>query len=175
MTYFVIEGVNPEPWTAPGLGVIRRAGKAVPIAYKDGGVAAYQDAVRDALESQVEGDPPEDDLFVTFFLWRQLPAYEGDKRKVRRHVADATNMQKSLEDACQGLLFKNDRQVKRVVTHIVEQDYETNPLIVVKVEKFDNDPDWWKEAKRFADKATRVAPDSSRAGSGERYDQLDLF
>lgn len=180
MRRYWIEGINPLPWTAPGIGVVRRGGKPVPTTYKDGGLAAYQEAVRDALEDQVAGETPETyaapSVWLRFYLWRELPSYQGDgARRSTRNVADATNMQKALEDACQGVLFKNDRQVKDIATVIVEQSPTTQPFIVIEADLYGDGADeyglmlqarWQVETAERTTATSEASPD---------YAQLDLF
>jgi len=133
---FTIDGINPEPWTAPEVSIGRKGGKTFPMVYKTETLRAYQEAVKDAL-SDVEPQPLMDagsPIRLDFYFWRQLAGYEiGDGKKSRRHLADATNLQKSLEDALQGILFKNDRDVWFVTSTIVEQDPDTDPGIVIRM------------------------------------------
>jgi Holliday junction resolvase RusA-like endonuclease len=131
----IIRGVNPEPWTSPSVSVGRKNGKAFPMVYKSAGLKAYQEAIGEAVSGRKPTTGP---ISVTFYLWRQLPAYETDRqRKARKHEADATNLQKALEDALQGHLFENDRDCHHVQTFIMEQGHDTEPLIVIEVESFE--------------------------------------
>lgn len=130
--WFLIEGINPEPWQAPNMSTGRRNGKVFPMANKNPGLMAYQEAVQEALHYEY----PEVELFtgkveLIMFFWRQLPIYQGDRGKVRKHEADATNMQKALEDALQGILLDNDRNVVSIQSHIVEQAYDTDAAILI--------------------------------------------
>lgn len=142
MSRIVIFGVNPEPWTAPSVAVGRRGGKPFPQVFKKAALTAYQEAVKEAL---AEADRPimpiDGPIVLRFYLWRQLPAYKTEReRMARKHQADATNMQKALEDACQGILFLNDRDVVHVETWIMEQKHDTEPLIVIDVDSFEGMP-----------------------------------
>lgn len=130
--WFLVEGINPEPWAAPGLSTGRRGGKVFPMAYKNPGVAAYQEAVKESLNY----DYPHVELWegqieLEIFFWRVLPTYAGDNKTVTKNWADATNMQKALEDSLQGILLDNDRNVVSIHSHIVEQDHDTDPAILI--------------------------------------------
>lgn len=135
MTQVVIRGINPEPWTSPSVAVGRKNGKPFPMVYKSSALKAYQEAIREELDAQSFVQANES-ISLTFYLWRQLPAYTTDRqRKARKHEADATNLQKALEDALQGYLFENDRDCVHVQTWLMEQDHDTTPLIVIQMEK----------------------------------------
>jgi Holliday junction resolvase RusA-like endonuclease len=124
--WYIIDGINPEPWEAP-TGEARRKkapekGFFVQMVTSEK-QRSYQDAVRDAMrETYGEPDMATVDISVQFYFWRQ-----------KSNIADATNLQKSTEDALQGILFKNDRQVKKVFSEIVEQEDETEPMILIHV------------------------------------------
>jgi Holliday junction resolvase RusA-like endonuclease len=132
-TKVAIRGINPEPWTSPSVSVGRKNGKPFPMVYKSAALRAYQEAIGEAVAGRTPLVGP---ISLTFYLWRQLPAYTTDRqRKARKHEADATNLQKALEDALQGHLFENDRDCVHVQTWIMEQGHDTEPLIVIEMEK----------------------------------------
>ena len=124
--WYIIDGINPEPWEAPTGEARRRKAPAKGFFVQmvsSGKQRSYQTAVRDAMEETYgKPDLATVDIDLSFFFWRQ-----------KSNIADATNLQKSTEDALQGILFKNDRQVKRVSSEIVEQEDETEPLILIHV------------------------------------------
>lgn len=127
-----ITGINPEPWGIGPLGTRVSGGKHVPYVGENSALADYQRAVRDFLCSEymtVMHDGPSE---LEFYFWRKLETYQtpGGK-KARRHMADATNLQKGLEDALQGLLFANDRTVFSIKSVIVEQHYDAHPGIII--------------------------------------------
>lgn len=133
-----ITGINPEPWVAPEHGLGRKGGKVFVQTYKSSGLQSYQDAVKEEIVAQNGhlsdwSAAREERLQVTFWLWRTLDQSEVDSRRRTRNVADATNMQKSLEDALQGLLYKNDRLNVDVRTIVVEQSADTMPHITIEV------------------------------------------
>lgn len=132
-TYWYHLHVNPEPWAVGNAAVGRRNGKTFARISPHAGLKAYQEAVREELDDVTK--LPDGQYRLTFFLWRQQAQYIdiGDKRR-QRNQADATNMQKALEDALQGVLFDNDREVQDIRTRIVSQGSHIEPLIVIKAE-----------------------------------------
>lgn len=135
---FHITGINPEPWVAPEGAIGRKGGKVFVQFHKSAGLTGYQEAIREEVVLQ-NGHLSEwlaardEKLQVTFWLWRTLDASEVDDRRRTRNVADATNMQKALEDALQGILYKNDRKNVDVRTIVVEQTSDTMPHITIEV------------------------------------------
>lgn len=125
--------VNPEPWAVGEAGVGKKGGKFFARVSPSAGLVAYQNAVREEL-SGVE-KLPNGEYKLTFFLWRQQSQYiSASDKRVTKHVADATNMQKGLEDALQGILFDNDRNVQDIRTVIIGQSPEVEPLVIIKAE-----------------------------------------
>lgn len=123
--------LNPEPW-AIGSVTPRRGGNRIS---PNVNLVTYQEAVKEAL-ADVEMLPP-DYRKITFYFWRQQAQYIGMDDRVRsRNQADSTNMQKALEDALQGVLFENDREVRDIRSMIVEQGYDVTPCIWIKAEIF---------------------------------------
>lgn len=115
---FHIEGINPENWKPTTGGKFRR---------KDPKLVAYQNAIKehfwDLVEPVFEKGTP---LQVTFWFWRST---KGSK------PADATNLQKALEDALNGLVWHDDRHNACISTEIVEQGPKVEPLIGVAIEE----------------------------------------
>lgn len=125
--------LNPEPWAVGPLDIGRRAGKVYATMGQNKQLAAYQEAVRDELRTQ---DPTflEGKIALRVWFWRNRAEYTTpNQRQHRKHEADGTNMMKSLEDACQGILFENDRDVVHCDWMIVEQgpDVEGKILLMV--------------------------------------------
>lgn len=110
--------INPEPWRTPGI-VNRRA-------VKDGKLVAYQESIRDHLTGKYE--PEEGVWHVQFFFWRS--SQHGQP-------ADATNLQKATEDACQEILFTNDKENLHVESILCEQTPTTRPCIIIWIDDFD--------------------------------------
>lgn len=78
---------------------------------------------------------PEGWIKLTFYFFRQQAKYLDTNDKVRqRNQADATNMQKGLEDALQGILFDNDKSVSDIRSVIVSQGPYVEPCIIIKAE-----------------------------------------
>lgn len=136
---FVLSGINPEPWTSGTVSTGRRGNKIFGRIVKDAGLVAYQRAVQEQLRQHYpDWVPVEGPVMLEFSVFRDLPRYEREGRFVNKHRADATNMQKALEDALQRDkrtqfpgLFLNDTQVVQVTTRVCEQDPGVEPLLVI--------------------------------------------
>lgn len=110
--------VNPEPWA---IGTAHRGGIS-----PNPGLVSYQNAVREELGG--ERELPKDMRRLTFYFFRKIDKYLDAADHVRtRNAADATNMQKGLEDALQGILFENDREIKDIRSVIVMQGSDVDP------------------------------------------------
>jgi len=100
-------------------------------------VVNYQKALREELTERLEygGTVPMLGLALdlTIYYFRSTE---------RGHPADVTNLNKSTEDALQGILFDNDRNNHKVTGEIIEQhpDVEHVGLIIV-LENYEFDPD----------------------------------
>lgn len=127
--YYVLH-INPEPWA---IGSVSRSAKGATIS-PNPNLVAYQNAVREAMEG-VSKLPPSAGYKLTFRFWRQQAKYIDMNDHVRqRNQADATNMQKALEDALQGILFDNDRQVADIRSVIIDQGPKVTPCIIIEAE-----------------------------------------
>lgn len=135
----LVAGINPEPWRSPNLGTVRRGGRVTPAAYKDENLRAYQMGVAEAVDSTLAElglakpyFPAGTLLTVHFEFWRQLDSYDaGGKRRHVRHQADVTNMNKSTEDALQGILYANDRDNRRVTGELLGIGPDVEPGVHV--------------------------------------------
>jgi hypothetical protein len=146
---FLIEHINPEPWSAPEISLGRRGGKLVPMAHTQPDQRGFQTALAEAFEKKYgkpcipkEGPDPKYSR-IEFYFWREVPEYEIDGRTQHGNYADTTNLQKSTEDALQGLLYLNDRQLQDVRSVIVAQGPGIEPAILVrcytpKLSRWDN-------------------------------------
>lgn len=135
--WYVIRGVNPIPWTAPEVSVGRKKGGGFyPQVYSSAELKNYQEAIKEEILGNYPDAPIiEDEIGLTFYFWRQIAVgLTGSGKRSRTHDADATNLQKSTEDALQGVLFKNDRQVVHAESWIMAQTDATEPLIVVGID-----------------------------------------
>lgn len=137
MKWFLLE-VNPEPWAIGDVSVGRKSGKLFPIVGRNAQLYNYQEAVKELL-----GDTPmlpPGKYKLEFYFWRQQAAYTSDKnRRVRKHEADATNLQKGLEDALQGILIANDRDVIDIHSTLVEQGPDVKPMVILGVQYIASD------------------------------------
>lgn len=127
MLWFVIP-VNPEPWSVGTISYKRISPSP--------NLVAYQNAIREEL-SDVDM-LPEEYRSITFYFFRQQAQYIDMRDKVRtRNQADATNMQKATEDALQGVLFDNDREVRDIRSVIVQQGpHVLMPGVIICAEEF---------------------------------------
>lgn len=130
--WYILE-VNPEPWAVGPIAYARRAGKMTAYMGQNAQLAAYKEAVQEALleqnPEQINGE-----VSLRFYFWRTQADYETlQGRRARKHEADVTNLQKATEDALQGILFKNDKDVVDVRSVRVEQSPTAPGRVVVGV------------------------------------------
>lgn len=134
--WHVLSEINPEPWAIGPVSIqYGKGGGKFPAVGRNQQLAFFQDAVRGAIKDahMIDGK-----VKITFYFWRVRSEYTTAKqREVRKHEADATNMQKATEDALQGIFFENDRDVSDIRSVIVEQSPTTKPKIVICVEVWD--------------------------------------
>ena len=125
---YIVNGLNPQPWS-------------VSMKVKRGALDAYQRGLKEELVDQVEGLwPPGVPIRLYFEFWRQLEDHlDYDRRRHILQLADATNLQKSTEDALQGVLFTNDRYVSDVHSRIRAQGVDVEPKIVIVIGPSDHD------------------------------------
>lgn len=142
--------INPIQWAIGPVTTMRRGGKSIPIVGRNVELHNYKEAVRSELH-RVYGKQPvlECDIELRFWFWRDLPEYKTHQaRTARKHQADATNMQKSTEDALQGVLFKNDKQVRRVSSEIIQQSHDTWGHLIIGLDVYDEpDAPPWDDPK----------------------------
>jgi Holliday junction resolvase RusA-like endonuclease len=174
--WFLVEGVNPEPWVASLASGGRKAGKNYIQFYKPEQLRVYQDSLKDAFIRQnphAVCNPGE--IVLVFFFWRQRNEHEffDDSKKSKSNIADATNLQKSTEDALQKLLYINDRQVIDVRSKIIEQHEDTVPKILIgRGEPDDED----KEAQWARQKAADLhQPEPEQLDNNRDIDVGSLF
>jgi Holliday junction resolvase RusA-like endonuclease len=129
MKTYEIVGIEPEPWTAPEVAIGRKNNKVFPMVYQSANMKAYQEAIREEMALQCpHAQMEKGEISLQFFFWRGTDS-------IRKNV-DATNLQKSLEDALQGILYLNDAHNRRVTSEIVEQGPGVNPAIIITVEPY---------------------------------------
>jgi Holliday junction resolvase RusA-like endonuclease len=138
----LVEGINPEPWTAPLLAKKIVGRKMVPIAYPKEELKIYKEAISETVAAALQeaGVPlpvfPKGTLLVVeFFFWRQLEQYRSLEtgRLVTPQQPDTTNMIKATEDALQKVLYHNDNHNRITSGHLVECGPEVEPRIMVMV------------------------------------------
>lgn len=122
--------VNPEPWkVGPAF-----KGKVS----RDPSLYAYQQAVQEGLKIQnprmVDGP-----VTLELFFWHSRVRYQGAKKVVVKNRVDLTNVQKSTEDALQGVVLKNDREVRAIRSYMMEDSEQTEGTVVVIVRPLDVD------------------------------------
>lgn len=124
--------INPDPWAIGPLSVGKRNGKYFPIVGRNAQLDAFKHAVAEELESQGVTPVDYEEYALRFFFWRRLDSHASG----RKHYADATNLQKATEDALQGVLIGNDRDVRAIYSEIVAQGPDIKPGIVIHVEHY---------------------------------------
>jgi Holliday junction resolvase RusA-like endonuclease len=132
--WFVLPGINPVPWTSPDVAIAKRKdGRPYPVVHSAAALKTYKQAVTETLtERYPDFEMIEDEVALRLFFWRRLDEMKGNRRR-KGHVADATNLQKSTEDALQGFLFKNDVQVVHAESWVMAQHDAVDPLIVIEL------------------------------------------
>lgn len=135
--FHIVGYVNPEPWSVGTAYATRTKSGAM-----RGGISpnkkvqAYQKALREELLSLPMVrmlEPGDAGLCLRLWFWRQIEVSNKAGRRVTGHIADVTNLQKSTEDALQGILFENDNAVRWVCSEIIEQEASTVPTIAIEV------------------------------------------
>lgn len=127
--------VSPEPWAIGPLGVARKAGKLIPYVGRNTQLASYQEAIKEEIGEQpfLEGK-----VVLEFYFWRQRAEYQTHQaRSHRKHEADLTNLQKGTEDALQGVLFKNDKDVSNIHSVMVAQGPDVEGKVVIGIKPAD--------------------------------------
>lgn len=125
--------VNPEPWAVGPISVGRRQSKMVPVVGRNQQMEAYKEAIREEFAQRYPGDRVLPGRYsLDFFFWRRLDSASTGNR--RQHQADGTNMMKATEDALQGLVIGNDRDVQRASWAIVSQGPTVAPGVVIRVQ-----------------------------------------
>lgn len=140
--YWFYVPVNPEPWAIGSISIGKKNGAPHGRMSPNAQLVAYKEAIAEHLREESVPIPP-GEYTLTFYFFRALDDYEtGSGRRHRKHQADATNLQKATEDALQGILFANDRDVRDVRSVIVEQGADVKPGIFIKISEWCGlDPD----------------------------------
>lgn len=131
---FTFPGINPEPWAIGPVGWTTRGGKRIPTIGPMPQVKTYQKAIGDELKKYILPAPLTCKVRFEFYFWRRLDKHTTTKgREVQAKVSDATNMQKSTEDALQKILIVNDNQVKDIRSVVVEEGEFVTPGVIIKL------------------------------------------
>jgi Holliday junction resolvase RusA-like endonuclease len=123
-----LSGINAVPWSPGESSIGRRKGKLFVQVSKNSDLAAFQEAVKEELPLQNENVQMfSGPLAVTFWVWRSTS---------HRQPADATNIQKALEDALQGVLYENDAANREVRTVLVDQSTTSVSHIAIQIQPY---------------------------------------
>lgn len=131
--------VNPMQWAIGPVTTIKRGGKTIPMVGRNVQLHNFKEAVKREMDrlygpQEIMEGPVE----LRFWFWRNRPAYKNHQQRTHRtHEADVTNMQKSLEDALQGVLYKNDKQTRKVTSETVDQDHDIWGHIIIEIEPYE--------------------------------------
>lgn len=136
--WFVLD-VNPEPWAVGPVGTGRRNGKVYAYVGRNDQLHHFKEAVKEAL-----GKPDvwfDGKVELQFYFWRRRDEYSTPQARThRKHEADGTNMSKATEDALQGVLFKNDKDVNHAEWTIVEQGPDVTGRIAIGIRQGQETP-----------------------------------
>lgn len=173
--WYIIDGVNPEPWAASQASVGRKNGKSFVHFHKPEQLRQYQESVRELFpEQNPQAVKYEGDIELTFYFWRQRSTYEMSEGKSTRQSAqaDATNLQKALEDALQGILYDNDRDIRSIRSVLVEQAPKTEPVILICIGRY-NGAEEIKSVKRIREQLRVPLPEPEN--NFRKLDVNELF
>ena len=140
MSYLLITDIQPEPWTAPdletGWRVVGRKRVPYPRAHTGAAQRAYQEALKECITEaypDLPMFPKAMPIRLRMVFWRNLEKFTNTRtgRTGKRHTADATNLQKSTEDALQGILMANDIDVREVTSVIQRQEEGVVPGVLI--------------------------------------------
>lgn len=123
--------INPEPWVVGNAYVGRGGGKAFARIAPDKTLKLYQEAVRAELEAQGAEVMPGKYVLELFFYRHNAQYTDAAGRRRTRNTPDVTNMQKATEDALQGVLIDNDRNVISVYSSLLAAGPEVEPAVVI--------------------------------------------
>ncbi|MFD8340618.1 RusA family crossover junction endodeoxyribonuclease, partial [Streptomyces solisilvae] len=127
--------INPEPWRIGPLSVGRnkKSGGMFAQVGRDQQLHAYKQAVKEQLSLYDTFMVP--GLFeARYYFWRRQDSYTTQRQvEHRKHEADLTNLTKATEDACQGVLFGNDRDCVGIENYLFEQGPNVRERVIVGV------------------------------------------
>jgi len=117
--------VNPVP---QGRAVVVRREGARPTAFTPDRTAAFYEEFRWACRGAGVRRPVQGQIALTLRLWRRAQA---------SHRGDLSNMIKAIEDAGNGFLWDDDRQIDRINAEIVAWGPAVRGRIEIEIEPFD--------------------------------------
>lgn len=160
MDWFLIEGINPEPWQASEGSVGRKKGGTFVQFHKPSGLADYQNALAESFKRRYpDVVPATGTAELVFYFWREV------NPDAKAKVADATNLLKAAEDALQKILYENDRQIKHAQSYIVEQLADTEPMILVGIRPFQPPPaEVFDQVEKLREAAPAIESNIRRLG-----------
>jgi Holliday junction resolvase RusA-like endonuclease len=173
MKWYILP-LNPEPWAIGPVTVGRQRGRYTGNVGRNQQLAAFQQAVKDEIghvEPMIQGH-----IKLRFFFWRNRAEYTtSSSRAHRKHEADVTNLQKALEDALQGILYVNDKNVNDIQSVLVEQGPSVAGRILIGIDHspempegiFDIPPDIMRALETLDNLS--ASPDSLAWGAGDVF------
>ena len=136
---WMVLNISPEPWAVGPVGYARHDGKMSAYVGRNTQLAAYESAVHEEVSEQWGMPMIEGKVGLRFYFWRNRATYTTPQaRSHRKHEADATNLQKATEDALQGIIFANDRDVADIHSVLVEQGPDVKGKILIAAWKIDD-------------------------------------
>src|SRR5690349_14137554 len=123
MQWFVLP-INPEAWRVPPMTAARGKGRGIYVkAGRDQQLYNYQESVREELRRQRAElfllSNEYDGYELVFYFHHVLEQYQSMKgRTVQDKEADLTNLVKATEDALQGIVIDNDKNVVKQTNYL---------------------------------------------------------
>jgi hypothetical protein len=142
--WITVLGINPEPW-AVGTAFATRSKAGVHAGVSPNTkLVAYQNALKEELRAR-NFEPIENQtvrLTLQMLFVRQVDSYTVRGKTKTGNYADATNLGKGTEDAMQGILFPNDRQMAWTHPIVVDQGLQAEPFIAFKIGVYESNAQW---------------------------------
>jgi Holliday junction resolvase RusA-like endonuclease len=142
--WFLLDGVNPEPWEAPEVSIGRKGSGYFPRFHSPPKYTTYHAIVQEEFDARY-GDFDclvNTPLVVEFAFWREVSEYDTPTgRKGHSNYADTSNLTKGTEDALQGRIYDNDANNRIVSGVIVEQGPDVSPAVLVHIRSLDLERD----------------------------------
>lgn len=138
-TFWYVLDLNPEPWRVGPVTAYRskESHKVAGKVGRDQQLFAFESAVTAELVRQGARKLDAGQKFqLTLFLWRNMSEYKTSQSRVARNQeADGTNMLKAIEDACQKVLFDNDKDNVHGEFFIMDQGPKVTGRIVIRLQE----------------------------------------